>query len=521
MNSTCELSHRCQMSRPIFTIHFLNPLVVGCLVLSPSLAQQLDDPFAQTSQSSGTSGLEMLQVQPAIIPFTIRPESLVDPFSTPPNELLSPQFPTPTGFENFDAVAIPNEEPNTQLENDSQFSEDGLYLADPPLPSQNFGAFGTPGFSSPSGFEGGSSWMSQGAMLGDSIRDGLSLGLSVSGTYDSNPSQGLGSDEDSGEGDFFANINGSVSYQTQASVVKYNVNYSGGYNQYFNQSDLSGYNQSAGAGMTYERGPLSLGLSVGLDLASGANRNYSAIVDETRFGIGLNARYLYSPKTSLTANFSTGITSASGGEISDTGAYNFGASALWRYSPRTEFGPGLRYAISSGDEGGDRTSIGPTLACNYQLARKISLNSVVGADFASYEDGESTDPSLFTNVGLNYRASEVWGMNLSLSRDTQASFLNAGEFDETTALRIGYNRRIRRVSWQVGFGLENRSALENDGASSSQVDREYFTANTSLGTSIFANTTNVSVALRYSDQSGGTAESWDSFQVGFTIGRSF
>ncbi len=509
------------MFRLNFTIHFLNPLVVGCLVLSPSLAQQLDDPIAQTSPNSETTGLEMLQIQPAIIPFTIRPEPLIDPFQAPSNESLSPEFPPPGGFEDFDALPIPNEESIPQRADDGQFSEYGLYAADPPLPTQNFGAFGTPGFSSPSGFEGGANWMSQGALLGESVRDGLSLGLSMSGTYDSNPSQGFGSEEDSGQGDFSANLNGSVSYQTQAPVVKYKVNYSGGYNQYFSQSDLSGYNQSAGAGMTYDRGPLSLGLSVGLDLGSGANRNYAAIVDETRFGIGLNASYLYSPKTSLNANFSTGITSASGGEISDTGAYNFGASALWRYSPKTEFGPGVRYSISSGDEGGDRTSIGPTLACNYQLARKISLNSVIGADFASYEDGESTDPSLFTNVGLNYRASEMWGMDLSLSRDTQASLLNAGQFDETTALRIGYNRKIRRVIWQVGFGLENRSAVENDGTSSSQVDREYFTANTSLGMSIFANTTNVSVALRYSDQSGGTEESWDSFQLGFTIGRSF
>jgi hypothetical protein len=38
---------------------------------------------------------------------------------------------------------------------------------------------------------------------------------------------------------------------------------------------------------------------------------------------------------------------------------------------------------------------------------------------------------------------------------------------------------------------------------------------------VFANTTSASVFMRYSDQNGATGETWDSFQIGFSLSRSF
>ena len=175
-----------------------------------------------------------------------------------------------------------------------------------------------------------------------------------------------------------------------------------------------------------------------------------------------------------------------------------------------------------GDTGGDRTSLGPTLTVNYQLSRKVSLNSRIGTDFPHYEDGGSADPSLYTSIGFNYRPSPLWSMNLSLQRDSQASFSDAGRFEEVTSLRLGYQRRIRRASWNLGMSLETRST-ENSGTSSQAgiPDRDYFSLDTSLGMPVFADTTQASLFLRYSNQDGSANDAWNSFQVGIGLSRRF
>jgi hypothetical protein len=316
-------------------------------------------------------------------------------------------------------------------------------------------------------------------------------------------------------------LGGTVNYLSRASTWTYGARYTGGYSQYFNQSDLSGYNQSAGASLNYDGGPLTASLNVGIDFGSGANRYYESVVDEISYSYGLSARYRISPKTSLTGDLSQRITSASGSGNSDTESLDLGTSALWKYSRRTEFGPGMRYTRRSGDSSQDRTSIGPTVTVNYELSKKVSLNSRVGMDFAQYEDGENPDPSLYTSIACNYRASPLWSMNLSLLRDNQASYSSAGEFEEFLALRLGYNRKIRRAMWSLGMGWETRSTEDADGATMSRPDRDYLTLDTALSMPVFADTCNASVFMRYSDQSGDSNQSWDSLQTGFSISRSF
>jgi hypothetical protein len=112
-------------------------------------------------------------------------------------------------------------------------------------------------------------------------------------------------------------------------------------------------------------------------------------------------------------------------------------------------------------------------------------------------------------------------MNLSLLRDSQASYSTAGEFEETTALRLGYNRKIRRANWSLGAGWETRSTEFSSGPSGQRPDRDYLTFDTSLSMPVFADTCNAGIFLRYSDQNGERNESWDSLQTGITIIRGF
>ncbi len=375
----------------------------------------------------------------------------------------------------------------------------------------------------PSGFVGSSMGLPMFGAMTDYLPGRLNFSASLTGFYSTNPSQGYASTADAGQGDFCVTLGGGLGYLAKFAEWSYGVTYSGGYNEYFSQAELSGYNHSAAAIASYQGGPLSASLSLGFGDGSGANRDYAAVVNELSLSCGLNASYRISPKTSITTNFSTSLTSASGGGASDTGSFEAGLGASWRYSPLLDFGPGFRYTYTAGDIGESRTSIGPTLSANYNLRSKVSLNSQVGLNFAEYENGESADPSLSTSIALNYKASRLWGMTLGLYRDVQADPAAAGQFSEVTSLRVGYNRKIRRAAWNVGVSYESRSSQvpESIGGGASP-NRNSFSFNTSLGMPVFANTCSASVFFNYSDQGGAAGnQQADASSVGLSISRSF
>ncbi len=448
-----------------------------------------------------------------VLPGDPNAEPIVDNQTDP----LAPIDPTTLGYDSSADIPLELQDPaNDPFSNDPMATNDFAHLPWTPAggaagPSISRGLFS--GFSSVPG-----SNLLGGGVL-NTLDEGFGFSTALSGTYDSNPSQGYSTPANSGQGDFFTTLGGTVAYRSTASTWTYAANYSGAYNQFLDQTDLSGYNQSAAASLNYESGPMTAGVTLGINYGSGANRNYASVVDEISYIYGLHARYRISAKTSITGHFSQSINDASGG--ASTGTIDLGASALWAYSPLTEFGPGIRYTHRSGDLQQDRSTIGPTFAVNYKLTTKISLNSIIGMDFVSYENVGSSDTFLFSSIGLNYRASSLWGMSLSLLRDTQASYSTPNEFDETTALRLGYNRNIRRAVWTLGMGFETRASENPNPLAVTRPDRDYLTFDTGLSMPIFSGTTNASMFMRYSDQSGAAIDSWDSFQMGFGINRSF
>jgi hypothetical protein len=314
-----------------------------------------------------------------------------------------------------------------------------------------------------------------------------------------------------------------VDYLSKSSEWTFGGGYRGGYNEYLSQSKYSGYNQGAGVLANYEGGKVSASLTAGVSLDRGTNQNYaSAFITQTNYTTNLTSSYQLSPKTSLQGNFSQSLTTADDVSYSDTQSIAVGASALWKYSPLTEFGPGLRYTFITGSSQTDRTSIGPTVTVNYKLSSKVALNSRVGVDFASYQDGGTADPTMSAAIGLNYEASKLWGMNCSLFRDTQADPSLAGAFTEVTAVRVGYHRKIRRAILNLGVGYNsNVSQRPSNESADPTDDRNFLNIDGSLGMAVLSNTSYASLFFRYGDQSGSPTETWESFQVGFGINRSF
>lgn len=500
----------------------------------------------RTASKPGSSVADPLRpdpktgVIPAIIPLRPTPAAAVEPLVSPqvdptaaaPAAQTVPEA-SPTGPGGGDAVAPPHpEDPewwNAQWTDANPPAADDDWEFMPSFgdggPSSGPGAFGASANAWDGGFSGLAPGLGASGGLGDRLADGLSLSALLSGTYDTNPRQGYAaSSTASGEsgGDFFATLGGTADYRSKSAVWTYGLRYNGSYSYFLSQSELSGYNQGGGGSLHYQSGPLSATLNAGITLGSGANRYYASVVDQVSYNYGFDARYRVSGKTSLTGSLTQNITTASGNQYSDTDSWNANLAALWRYSARTEFGPGIRYSRQSGNlQSYDRTTIGPTLNVNYTLTRKVSLNGRAGLDFADYGGAGSGDPGVSTAISANYQATKLWGMNLSLNRDVRASYTSASDFEEVTALRLGYHRKIQRAAWTVGTSWETTTSDAPDGVASSRPDRDYLSLDTAISMPLFADTCSGSVLLRYTDQSGGGRETWDSLQFGFALSRRF
>ncbi len=359
--------------------------------------------------------------------------------------------------------------------------------------------------------------------IGEGILDGFHFSTSLSALYNNNITQSPGQPIAPVLDDFILSLGGMAGYRTTGSDWTFGAAYNGNYNTYLDNSRFNAYNQSGSINANYQGGRLSASLNTGISYNEGANRffNTAEIVKTTSISNSLNARYQVSSKTSLAGNLGYSFTT-SRGNYNDTRSFNAGVSALWRYSSLTEFGPGLRYTRNTGGGGGDRTSIGPTMSVNYRLSTKVSLTSQVGADFVSYDSGGSADPTLFTRIGVNYRASDLWGMNLSLVRDARADPSQADAYNEITALRLGYNRRVRRATLNLGVSVEKNSfEASSNSAAVPRDDRDYFAIDGSLGMPVFSNTTSASVFMRYNEQRGSARDTYDAFQCGLSLSRQF
>ncbi len=378
-------------------------------------------------------------------------------------------------------------------------------------------------FTSRSGTSGPAGGFAAPGFSANPLLEGFRGTASVRAAYDSNASMGYGPTGDDSE--FYSSFAATLAYRSTAPTLNYGGFYSGGYNWFFDNDDLSGYNQRAGAGLYYTPGgAFSAYLTLGLDYGSGANRYYAAIADETSYSASLGARYVFSPKTSLVGGASIRGTVPDGSTFNDTMGYNLSLAGMWRYSERTEFGPGVRYTFRTGDAQEDRQSFGPTLTANYAATAKIRLHARVGVDFVDYEDSGSGDASFSASLGANYQASELWGLKLAVLRDTDADPASSnGGYMESTTVRLGYYRRISRATFNFGASYEYDDAEMPDSRQANRPDRDYWALDCSLGMPVFADACYGFVFMRYSKQDGGSGrnDEWDSFQGGVGLSYAF
>lgn len=376
----------------------------------------------------------------------------------------------------------------------------------------------------PSGFSNGPV-VPAGGGLGDlqQLREGFSMETSLADTYSSNITHSPGEPYGPIKDDFILSAGGNFNYLSKAETWTFGGNYHGRYDDYLDYSTYSAYNQGGSVVANYTGGNFFATLNAGAESTRGANYYYSsAFVEQISYHAAFTGRYILSPKTSLEANLTENYNTTTGGAFYNTVAYDAGLSALWKYSPLTEFGPGIRYTYRAGTSNDARTTIGPTAVLNYKLSTKVSLTSRVGLDFISYQNGGEAAPTVSAGLGLNYQASQLWGMDFSFYRDSQADPTTAGRFIDVNALHLGYHRKLLRATLNLGVGYEMNSYTSGGTATvASEPPQNHFTADASLGMKIFHNTTMASVFVRYEDMRAAPTNTYHDIQTGLSLSRKF
>jgi len=353
---------------------------------------------------------------------------------------------------------------------------------------------------------------------GKDLLQGLAYSVVSGYTYDSNLFQGSGQPGAPIEDDIILSFAPGMTYRTQGSTWTLGFVGSLNYSSFLNNDDLGGLGYNTAVDLSYSKKPLTMAASLGYSLDQGVNRNYgSNYVVNKRFSGSLRASYSLSPKTSLDARLGHSISVPDGG-FTATESTNFDITAMWTATPLITVGPGIAWSWQGGDTQATRETVGPLLRLTYKLTQKVALDGNFGVDFAEFGATGRSDTSFSNRLGLRYRASALWNMDLSFSQGTMADGSIAGNFRENTAFRIGINRKVRRANLGLGLSYETNGTVTPTGIGGAG-ERDYLRFDGSLSMPVFWQRAQASTFISWNQESG--SREWDGIRFGVSLSAAF
>ncbi|MDB4425012.1 hypothetical protein N9274_00865 [Akkermansiaceae bacterium] len=350
----------------------------------------------------------------------------------------------------------------------------------------------------------------------------LDFELGLLSRYDSNVTLGAPQGRFEEESDFLIQPSLKSSFQLGSGSGEWRFGLKGDVTRMdFNELDrFNATNYSFGLNGGYQSGRAKLLFNAGYASAGGVNRFVGDLFEQTSVSSRLKGEYNLSPKTSLEFSLSqNSITSGTGG-FADTSSTTFLVAGLWQATPLIRLGPAFRYGLRTAEVGGSQdqelTVVGPALRLDYKLSTKVNLTSSTGLGFADTPSGD--DELLNFRVGLNYRASSLWGLNLSMIRDTQATLFAGGGFDQVSSYRFGYTRKIRSARLNLGVSYEDRAPQGVTQVVAGFRDSGFLNYTASLGLPVFGKEADLSLDLAWRDfDTADSVQSWSGFQSGLSL----
>ena len=342
---------------------------------------------------------------------------------------------------------------------------------------------------------------------------GLELTLGLSSLYDSNLTQL----PDGGESDLILTPEIAAEYQVGNS--RWNLGARGklSYDSYQQRDDFDDASYLLDFYGGYQSKKLDASFTTGISSTSGINRLAAGFIEQSSFKNSLEANYRFSRKTSLDVKWDQRLTESQSEGYGDTSSETAAFSALWQATPLISIGPGFRYGLRTGNDDEEFTVMGPTLRLDYNLSTKIKLQSTIGIDYS--DSPYSGDDTLLNwSLGLNYRASSLWGFDLESIQDTRATLSTGGGFDEISSFRLNYWRKIRRARVELGVANEDRSATDSQLSLIVPRDFEYLTLSAAMSLPVFRERADLKIHVKWRDQDEADGDSsWDGVQTGLSL----
>ena len=342
---------------------------------------------------------------------------------------------------------------------------------------------------------------------------GLGITLGLSSLYDSNLTQL----PDGGESDWILTPEIAADYQLGNS--RWNLGARGklSYDSYQKRDDFSDASYLLDFFGGYQSKKVDASFTTGISSTSGINRLAAGFIEQSSFKSSLEASYRFSRKTSLNAKWGQTLTESQSEGYGDTSTETVGFSALWQATPLISIGPGIRYGVRTGNDNEEFIVVGPTLSLNYKLSTKVMLQSTIGIDDS--DSPYSRDDSLLNwSLGLNYRASSLWGFDLESIQDTRATLSTGGGFDEISSFRLSYWRKVRRARIQLGVAYEDRSATDSQPTLTIPRDFEYLTLSAAMSLPVFRDRADLKIHVKWRNQDDpDDNSSWEGIQTGLNL----
>ncbi|MDB4713794.1 hypothetical protein OAF14_01590 [Akkermansiaceae bacterium] len=353
----------------------------------------------------------------------------------------------------------------------------------------------------------------------------LDFELGLLSRYDSNVTLGAPQGRFDEESDFLIQPSLKSSFQLGSGSGEWRFGLKGEVTRMnFNELDrFNATNYSFGLNGGYQSTRAKLLFDTAYASTGGVNRFIGSFFEQTSVSSRLTGDYTISPKTSFELSLRQNLVGSDTQGFADTSSTTFRVAALWKATPLIRLGPGFRYGVRTAEVGlqdQELTVAGPVLRLDYKLSTKVSLTSNIGLGFADTPSGD--DELLNWRVGLNYRASSLWGLNLRMVRDTQATLFAGGGFDEVSSYRFGYTRKIRSARLNLGVSYEDRAPQGSTQVVAGFRDSGFLNYTASLGLPVFGDEVDLSLDLAWRDvDSADTLQSWNGLQSGLSLAWSF
>lgn len=354
---------------------------------------------------------------------------------------------------------------------------------------------------------------------GGDLLDGLQLASLLTFLYDTNPGQAPGTQDAPEEGSAALIVMPTLSWIGESRRWRTELNAKAGLSEYLKHAEYSGASYSIGATAEYDGGRWDLVSRFRHAYTDGVNRYYADSVSQVSYGAGMDVSFDLSPKTSISFLWDSSWTLPDG-DYGETESHVGSVSALWKFSSLLRFGPGIAIKTTGGEIQQSRDSVGPMISAVYQVSKKVSITGVVGMDFTEYDDGND-DTYLSSRLIGNYEINRLWSLNLAFVRSAEADGSVGAGFRETTGVRVGVQRKIRRITAGLGVGFEHSDYLNSAGRSA-RADVDYFTGDLSLSFPIWNDRMTGAVFLRGQESgSEDVTRDWQAIQSGLSFSLKF